>query len=230
MATHLITGAGAGIGAAVARVLADRGDTLVLLARSEARAEQLRDEYAGARTVVADLADPAGLEAALAGRLPERLDSLIHVAGVVALGPVEQQSVADWRETLDVNLVAPAELTRLCLPALRAAAGHVVMVNSGSGLRANPEWSSYAASKHGLRALADALRAEETAAGVRVTSVYPGRTATGMQAKVHAQEGKEYDPAAWIQPESVATAVVTALDLPRDAEMTDVTVRPGPHR
>jgi NADP-dependent 3-hydroxy acid dehydrogenase YdfG len=101
-------------------------------------------------------------------------------------------------------------------------------VNSGSGLRANPEWSAYAASKHGLRALADSLRAEEAGAGVRVTSVYPGRTATDMQAKVHAQEGKDYDPSEWIAPESVATAVLTALDLPRDAEMTDVTVRPGP--
>lgn len=229
MATHLITGAGAGIGAAIARVLAGRGDALVLVARSEERAAQLRGEYAGARTVVADLADPAGLEAAVAGQLPDRLDSLIHVAGVVELGSVEDLSVDAWRVTLDVNLVAPAELTRLCLPALRAASGHVVMVNSGSGLRANPAWSSYAASKHGLRALADALRAEESGAGVRVTSVYPGRTATGMQAKVHDVEGKEYDPTAWIQPESVATAVVTALDLPRDAEMTDVTVRPGPH-
>jgi NAD(P)-dependent dehydrogenase (short-subunit alcohol dehydrogenase family) len=133
-----------------------------------------------------------------------------------------------WRRTLDVNLLAPAELTRLCLPALRTARGHVVMLNSGSGLHANPAWSAYAASKHGLRALADSLRAEEAAAGVRVTSVYPGRTATDMQAKVHEQEGKDYDPAAWIAPESVAAAVVAALDLPRDAEMTDVTVRPGP--
>jgi short-subunit dehydrogenase len=127
-----------------------------------------------------------------------------------------------------VNLLAPAELTRLCLPALRVAGGQVVFVNSGSGLRANPDWSAYAASKHGLRALADSLRAEEKGAGVRVTSVYPGRTATTMQEKVHAQEGKAYDPEDWIRPESVATAVLSAMDLPRDAEMTDVTVRPGP--
>jgi NADP-dependent 3-hydroxy acid dehydrogenase YdfG len=104
----------------------------------------------------------------------------------------------------------------------------VVFVNSSAGLRANPDWSAYAASKHGLRALADSLRAEEAASGVRVTSVYPGRTATAMQERVHAQEGKEYDPADWIKAESVASAVVAALDLPRDAEMTDVTVRPGP--
>lgn len=62
---------------------------------------------------------------------------------------------------------------------------------------------------------------------MRVTSVYPGRTASPMQAKVHSQEGKEYDPSRWIDPESVATAILTAVDLPRDAEINDLTVRPG---
>lgn len=229
MPTHLITGAGAGIGAAVAKALAGRGDELVLVARNEARAHRLREEYPGCRTLVADLAEPLALADALAEQeLPGRLDSLVHVAGVVELGPVSEQSATVWRRTMDVNVLAPAELTRLCLPALRASRGHVVLVNSGAGLRANPGWSSYAASKHALRALADSLRGEERQAGVRVTSVFPGRVATAMQAKVHDQEGKEYDPSDWIAPESVATAVLTALDLPRDAEMTDVTVSPGP--
>ena len=229
MPIHLVTGAGAGIGAAVAKALSGRGDDLLLVARNEERAHDLGAEFPRARTLVADLAEPLGLAEALSGQgLPGRLDSLIHVAGFVELGTVGELSAETWRRTLDVNLVAPAELTRLCLPALRASRGDVVLVNSGSGLQANPSWSAYSASKHGLRALADSLRAEERESGVRVTSVYPGRTATDMQAKVHAQEGKAYDPSAWIAAESVATAVLTALDLPRDAEMTDVTVRPGP--
>jgi len=228
VATHFVTGAGAGIGQCVARRLAARGDELVLLARSTARAEDLAADFPVARAVVADLADPASLASALAGMLPERLDSLIHVAGTVDLGTVAEQPPEVWRRTLDVNLAAPAELTRLCLPALRAARGQVVFVNSGSGLRANPHWSSYAASKHGLRALADALRGEVREDGVRVTSVYPGRTATGMQAKVHEQEGREYDPSDWADPDSVATTVLMALDLPRDAEVTDLRVNPGP--
>ena len=229
MPTHLLTGAGAGIGAAVAKALSARGDDLVLLARSRQRADHLAAEFPGARTVVADLADPAGLAEALSvDDLPDRLDSLVHAAGVVDLGPVGELSAEVWRRTLDVNLLAPAELTRLCLPALRASRGHVVLVNSGAGLTAHPSWSAYSASKHGLRALADSLRAEERGSGVRVTSVYPGRTATAMQEKVHAQEGKEYDPSDWIAAESVAATVLAAIDLPRDAEMTDVTVRPGP--
>lgn len=126
-----------------------------------------------------------------------------------------------------MNLVAPAELTRHFLPQLRVAHGHVVFVNSGAGLSAHADWSAYAASKHGLKALADSLRQEEHGNGVRVTSVYPGRTASAMQVKVHQQEGKPYDAARWIDPESVATTIVMALDLPRDAEVNDLTVRPG---
>jgi NADP-dependent 3-hydroxy acid dehydrogenase YdfG len=226
--THLITGAGSGIGSAVASRLADRGDDLLLVARDEGRAADLGARFPKARTVVADLADPAGIEDALAAvGLPDRLDSVLHVAGVAKLGDVDDLDVDAWRLTMDVNVVAPAELTRCALPALRAASGRVVFVNSGAGLSANPGWSAYAASKHGLRALADALRGEERDRGVRVTTVYPGRVATPMQAKVHAYEGKDYDPADWIDPESVATAMLTALDLPRDADLTDVTVRPG---
>ncbi|AJP05846.1 short-chain dehydrogenase [Streptomyces cyaneogriseus subsp. noncyanogenus] len=228
MATHVITGAGSGIGAAVARRLHARGDDLVLHARDAARAKELAAGFPGARTLVGDLADPDKLSWALSHQtLPDRVDSLLHIAGVVDLGPVGELTPKSWHRQLNVNLIAPAELTRLFLPQLRVAQGHVIFVNSGSGLNAHAEWAAYAASKHGLKALADALRQEEHANGIRVTSVYPGRTASPMQAKVHQQEGKEYDPARWIDPESVATTVLMALDLPRDAEVNDLTVRPG---
>ncbi|MEU1279503.1 SDR family oxidoreductase [Streptomyces sp. NPDC005805] len=228
MATHLITGAGSGIGAAVARRLHDRGDELVLVARDAGRARELAERFPGAGTLVADLAEPDRVSWALGHQtVPDRIDSLLHVAGVVDLGRIGELTTKTWHHQLNVNLIAPAELTRLFLPQLRAAKGHVVFVNSGAGLTAHAEWGAYAASKHGLKALADSLRNEEHAAGVRVTSVYPGRTASPMQAKVHSQEGKEYDPARWIDPESVATAILTAIDLPRDAEINDLTVRPG---
>ena len=228
MAIHLITGAGSGIGAAVAARLAERGDELWLLARDANRAAVLRKRYPGANTLIGDLAVPDRLSWALGQQTqPVRLDSLLHIAGVVDLGTIGDLGTKVWNRTLAVNLVAPAELTRLLLPTLRVSQGHVVFVNSTSGLATSPEWGVYSASKFGLKAVADALRAEEHANGVRVTSVYPSRTATPMQEKVHAHEGKAYDAAAWIDPESVATSIVTALDLPRDAEITDLTVRPG---
>src|SRR4051812_29365235 len=228
MATHVITGAGSGIGAAVARRLHARGDELVLHARDAGRAKELAAAYPGAKTLVGDLADPDKLSWAFSHQtLPERVDCLLHIAGVVDLGPVGELTPKSWRHQLNVNLIAPAELTRLLLPQLRAARGHVVFVNSGAGLSAGANWSAYAASKHGLKALADSLRQEEHAEGVRITSVYPGRTAGPMQAKVHRQEGKEYDAGQWIDPDSVATTILMALDLPRDAEVNDLTVRPG---
>ncbi|MCX4659944.1 SDR family oxidoreductase [Streptomyces uncialis] len=230
MATHVITGAGSGIGEAVARRLHARGDELVLLARNAGRAKELAARFPGARTLVGDLADPDKLSWAFSHQtLPDRIDSLMHIAGVIELGPVGELTPKAWRHHLNVNLVAPAELTRHFLPQLRVTSGQVIFVNSGSGLRARADWSAYAASKHGLRALADALREEEQQHGVRVTSVYPGRTASAMQAKVQQQEGKDYDAARWMSPDTVATTVLTALDLPRDAEINDLSVRPTPH-
>ena len=225
MATHLVTGAGSGIGAVLADRLLERGDELILLARSAERAHDLRSDVPGATVLVADLADPSEIEG-LAAQLPDRLDSLVQAAAVVDLGPVAELSTAAWQEQLAVNVLGPAVLTRIALPALRAAQGTVVFVNSGAGLSASADWSAYAASKHALRALADALRAEEQEHGVRVTTVYPGRTATPMQQKVHEQEGREYDAAVWIDPATVAGAIVGVLDLGADATVIDLTIRP----
>lgn len=228
MALHFVTGAGSGIGAALAAKLIDRGDDLMLLARSEDRARALRGRFPTATTFVADLAKPEQLaEAINAQRPPEQIDSLIHVAGVVDLGRVDTLPVSSWSWQLNVNLVGPAELTRLLLAAIRATHGQVVFVNSGAGLRTSPDWTAYAASKHGLKALADGLRAEEAGHGVRVSSIFPGRTATPMQRHVHEQEGRDYEPSMYIDPESVVTGILTMLDLPRDAQITDLMIRPG---
>jgi short-subunit dehydrogenase len=220
---HLVTGAGSGIGLALARRLAARGDELVLLARTPERAEEMRAELPDAAYVVADLADAASLARL---ELPDTLDSVHHVAGVVDLAPVAEQDDALLRRQVEVNLVAPAVLTRLALPAVRRTRGLVLFVNSSAGLSASATWSAYAASKFGLRAFADALRAEEVEHGVRVTTVYPSRTATPMQEKVHEQEGRTYDAARWISPETVADTILHVLDLPVDATIPDVTVRP----
>lgn len=216
---HLITGATSGIGHALACRLRDRGDELVLVVRDPQRARDFPD----AELVVADLADVGAIGAL---GLPDRLDSVIHSAGVVALGPIGELTEVAWRSQLEINLLAPALLTRAVLPALRAVAGTVVFVNSGSGLVAHADWGAYAASKFGLRAVADSLRAEEP--GIRVTSIFPGRTATPMQAEVHRQESAEYDPSSWIDPATVADAILRVLDLPADATMPEVVLRPRP--
>jgi NADP-dependent 3-hydroxy acid dehydrogenase YdfG len=224
----LITGAAGGIGSAIVAALSDSAlpHDLLLSGRDLPRLHALADPH-GAGVLQLDLSRPETFAEALSGL--EGVTNLVHNAGVAELGRVDALSHAAWSRTLAVNLVAPAELTRLLLPQIRAARGSVVFINSGAGLSANPEWSAYAASKFGLRALADALRAEEAPHGVRVTSIYPGRTDTQMQREVIAHEGREYDGSLFITPETVAQAVRLVLDLPRDATIPDLTVRPGPH-
>lgn len=225
MSTRVVTGAGSGIGRAVAERLRDRGDRLVLLLRDADRIDELRPHFPGAALVEADLARPSSL-AGLGSVVTGPVEGLVHAAGVVDLARVAEMDLGRWEEQLAVNLTSPAVLTRELLPHLRAGAGTVVFVNSTAGLTAGPDWSAYAASKFGLRALADSLRAEEHDRGVRVTTVYPGRTATPMQKRVHLQEGRTYRPGAWIRPETVAEAVLQVLDLPEDATTTEVTLRP----
>ncbi len=222
---HVLTGAGSGIGLALAHRLADRGDDLVLLARTTARAAELTSTFPRAQVLVADLAEPGTLNG-LGRQVDTPVDTLLHVAGVVDLGRVDRLRLAAWEEQLAVNLTAPAVLTRELLPHLRASRGTIVFVNSSAGLSASAEWSAYAASKFGLRAFADSLRAEEVEHGVRVSTVYPSRTATPMQEKVHEQEGRTYDASRWISAETVADTIVHVVDLPADATIPDVTVRP----
>lgn len=227
MKTHLITGAGSGIGAAVADALAARGDRLVLIARSKARGKELATRWPGSAIVVADLNAPEAAALALAeASLPEELHSVVHSAGIGGMGPVSDVDPVAFTSVLAVNLVSPAVVTKACLPAVRRAGGVVLFINSGAGLSSGPGWSPYSASKFGLKALADSLRAEEQENGVRVTTVYPGRTATPMQEALHVWEGVDYDPARWIQPETVATAVLQVIDLTPDAAIPDLTIRP----
>ncbi len=218
--TALVTGASRGVGAAIARALAPTHDLLLGGRDTEALAGMI-SALPDARPWPVELttvteADVAGID---------RLDVLVHSAGVVTLGRVEETPAKVWRRTMEINVIAVAELTRLLLPALRAARGHVVLINSGAGQRANPNWISYSASKHALRAFADGLRLEEPE--LRVTTIYPGRVATDMQREVRAGEGGPYQPENYLDPDSVARVALTALTASPDAHITEITVRPA---
>ncbi|MDH2430060.1 SDR family oxidoreductase [Sphaerisporangium sp. TRM90804] len=219
----LITGGSRGVGAAIARALAPTHD-LLLGGRESTTLLHICDEL-GARPWPVELTDERAVAEAVAG--VERLDVLVHSAGVTRLGSVADLTPQVWREVLEVNVTAVAGLTRLLLPALRAARGHVVMINSGAGLRANPTWGAYAASKFALRALADALRLEEQGNGLRVTTIYTGRVDTDMQREVRASEGGPYEPEKYLVPASVAGTVLAAVTASPDAHITEITVRPA---
>ncbi|PRW61913.1 SDR family oxidoreductase [Actinopolyspora mortivallis] len=220
----LVTGASRGIGAAVARSLSETHDVL-LGGRDEQALRETAQQLPGAQPWPAELTDYDGIAEAAEGI--EHLDVLVHSAGMVEIGSVSDLDVDSWRRTFELNLFAVTELTRTLLPALRAASGHVVLINSGAGLSAKPNWGSYAASKFALRAYADVLRAEESANGIRVTSVFPGRVATDMQRAVRNSEGGEFQPENYLSPESVAEPVVTTVRSGSDAHMTEIVLRPN---
>lgn len=219
--TALITGGGRGLGAAIARELAPTHD-LLLGGRSRSSLDAVLAELPGTTAWPVDLLDHDAVAASTAGI--DRLDVLVHNAGIAELGTIADGNTAQWRDAFESNVIAVVELTRLLLPALRAANGHVVLINSGAGLRANAGWGAYAASKFALRAFGDALRIEEPS--LRVTSVHPGRIDTDMQRAIVATEGDEYDPDRFLKPSTVARAVRQAIETPRDAQPTEIVLRP----
>ncbi len=152
------------------------------------------------------------------------MDNLIHNAGAVQLGTVLNTELTIWRELFEVNLLAAVELTRVLLPRLREAQGQVLFINSGAGLHSSASWGAYAASKFALKAFADALSAEESPHGLRVMTVFPGRTATAMQERVRAEENAAYEPERYIQPENLASTIRLMLELSRDSVLAQVVV------
>ncbi len=228
----VVTGSSSGIGRAVARALAAEGMSLCLTGRDAGRLQDGAREIAAraAQVIVhqADLSSDEGLRG-LAVRVRTdlgRLDVLVHAAGVLHLGDVEAAGWDDLDEQYRVNLRAPFLLTKAFLPMLKQSSGQVVFVNSTAGLVAGAENALYAATKHALRALARSFRDHVNQYGIRVLSVFPGRTATPMQEAVHRFEGRRYEPAGLLQPSDIAEVIVTALALPRTAEVTDIVVRP----
>jgi len=179
----VITGASRGIGAELARRLATDGARLALIARSREALTALAGEL-GAEPVVCDVGDPAQVEraaeqiGALAGGAP---DVVVNNAGVFTIAAAHKTSVELFRRTLEVNLVAPFALARAFLPAMHArGSGHLVTLGSVADRNIFPGNAAYSASKYGLRAMHEVLRAELRGSGVRATLVSPGAVDTEL--------------------------------------------------
>src|SRR5262249_39921193 len=154
------------------------------------------------------------------------VDILIQSAGVHFAGSIEHASLTDFDRLYQTNVRAPYVLTQALLPLLKERRGQVVFINSSSGIAAKPMTAQYDSTKHALKAIADSLRGEVNAHGIRVLSVYLGRTASEMQEKIFRMEARPYHPELLLQPADVAFVILNALTLPRTAEVTDIHIRP----
>ena len=228
----VVTGASSGIGKAVALRLAAEGVKTCLLGRKRETLEAVAKLvpkstprilcYQVDLTVDKDIRKVADLIQHDVGHI----DMLIHSAGIICFGRLESAILKDFDRQYRTNVRAPYALTKALLPMLRTRQGQIVFINSSAGLNAGPNLGQYAATKHALKAVADSLRQELNAEGLRVLSIYPGRTASPMQKAVFKMEGREYRPELLMQPEDLATVIINTLALPRSAEVTDINVRP----
>jgi NAD(P)-dependent dehydrogenase (short-subunit alcohol dehydrogenase family) len=223
----VVTGAGSGIGKAVALALALHGMHVLLVGRRE-QPLRLVAQQAGrnASVLATDLATEAGVTA-VASAVPQQLHVLVHCAGMHLPDSATAMTGSAWAALDAVNLHAPVLLTNACLPALRKASGHVVFVNSTAGLpSASASAPAYAAGKQALRVMTDALRRELNSEGIRILTVYPGRTDTPMQSAILAQEQRVAEPGTLIPPVDIAIMILASLLLSKATQVTDVTVLP----
>jgi NADP-dependent 3-hydroxy acid dehydrogenase YdfG len=228
----VVAGATSDIGRSICLGLASAGARLCLLGRDT-------DALEGLAKSVQSLTDVAGVyrvdltvDSAIAelserlGREVGRVDVLVHSAGSFEMGPHSKAAIGDLDRQYRTNVRGPYLLTQALLPLLRARHGQVVFINSTVGLEARAGVGQYASTQHALRAIADALRAEVNSDGVRVLTVYLGRTATARQKRIFQLEGRRYAPELLMQPEDVAQIVMAAVGLPRTAEVTEIRMRP----
>jgi NADP-dependent 3-hydroxy acid dehydrogenase YdfG len=228
----VITGASSGIGKAIAAAIALTGGSLCLVGRNQERLEAVAQFARGtARLVLPFVADltvdtsPDELARCLKQEFGE-LDVLVHCAGMYATGSLENSPVQQLDALYRTNVRSPYRLTQALLPMLKLRQGQIVFINSSQGLQAKGNTGSYAVTQHALKAIADSLRQEVNPEGIRVLSIYSGRTATPIMQALYEMEGIPYRPELLLQPNDVAQVVMNALIMPRTAEITNVELRP----
>lgn len=228
----VVTGAGSGIGKAIAQALAAHGATVALVGRTKAKLDATAASFDthSPRPVVltVDLCVDEQLDS-LKVELERRfgqVDVLVLCAGAIAHGPIESAPVAIFDELYRANVRVNFRLIQDLLPMLKKRPGQIVLINSSIVNSAAPEAGPYSATQHALRGITNALRAEVNPDGIRVLSVHPGRAATPRQEKLYKNQGADYRPELLLQPEDIASVVLNALSLPRGAEVTEISIRP----
>ena len=226
--TALVTGASRGIGAAVARRLAHEGARVALVARSERALEALAAELGnGAVAAACDLHLPGAadvVQAALDDLGAESPDILVNNAGAFLIAPAHETSVDVFRETLELNLTAPFAFVRAFLPEMRRrGSGHIVTLGSIADRAVFPGNAAYAASKHGLRALHEVLRAELRGSGVRTSLVSPGPVDTALWDVVDPDRNAGFTPRAqMLGADDVADAVAYVVTAPEQLNVDEL--------
>jgi short-subunit dehydrogenase len=227
--TALVTGSTSGIGKSVAILLAQKKCNLICISQKAKKLEMLKKEIPGAISFLgyecnfSNENDLISLMEEL-NRNPVKIDILIHSAGFIKRNSIIDATLDDYNFHFDINIKAPFLITKFLLPTLKENNGQIVFINSSVVQRAIPNLGLYSATKFALKAFSDCLRQEVNESGVRVITVYPGKTATSMQQTLYTNN--DYNPEILVQPEDIASMIVNSLELSRTAEVTDLYIRP----
>jgi NADP-dependent 3-hydroxy acid dehydrogenase YdfG len=228
----LVTGASGAIGRAIAIALAGLGADLCVVGRDSERlgktVAMLRTDGVLVASLASDLTNPSAIEelCSLVDREFGGLDTLVHSAGVYVRGPFARSGIGDLDVQYQTNVRVPYQLTQALLPFLVNRNGDIVFVNSTQGVSTRGGVGQYAATQHATKAIADSLRSEVNPDGVRVITLHVGRTATPLQERIFAAEGRCYTPDVLIQPEDLADLVVSAIALPKRTQVATLVIWP----
>ena len=232
----VITGAGSGVGRAVAVALAEAGGASVLVGRTreslDETAKLVRDAGGEALALPADVTDESDVEDLFAHAAAERggIDAVILSAGIGRNGAIESYALADWEATLATNLTGPFLCAKAAVPHLRRrGGGAIVAVSSGAGKQGYPQLGAYSASKFGLMGLMQSLAAEVTDAGIKVCTVLPGSILTpfGGRSVAEKRDAMANDPGKkYLDPDDVAAAILFLLRQPRHAWTQELNLWP----
>lgn len=228
----LVTGASGGIGGAIAATLAAQGATVWAVGCDISRLEALRSRLpANAGSIEPRSVDLTNEQAIIGlaeavGEHHGRLNILVHCAGTLSHGKVEEAELSNFDHLYATNVRGPYLLTQKLLPLLKKPRGQIVFINSSAGLAGRANTGQYSATQHAMKALAESVREEVNGEGVRVLTVHPGRTATALMETYYRRTNQPYKPELLLQPEDVASVVANALALPWTAEVTSISIRP----
>ena len=217
--TALVTGAGKGIGKAIALALAKEGVNVILVARTQkdidSVAAKVRSLRVKALAITADVADINSVNAAVEKALNEfgAIDILINNAGIASFGKFLELEPTDWERIIQVNLMGPYYVTRAVVPnMIERQTGDIINISSTAGLAGNALTSAYSASKFALLGLTDSLMQEMRKHNIRVTALTPSTVATDMAKELKLTDG---NPDKVMQAEDMAELVIAQLKLNR---------------
>ena len=221
----VVTGAGRGIGKAIAVAFAEEGASVVCTARSLDEINAVAEQIQG-RAIQCDVSE----ESAIRNLIDETLEAFGHIdilvnnAGAVARLPVHELPVEEWDNVINVNLRGVFLCTKFALPSMLAqGSGCIINISSGAGVVGPANRSAYAASKHGVMGFTKTLVAEYLRQGIRSHVILPDATVSRMRSEGFPEE----DPATLIQAEDIADAAVFLASQRRTAHTMELRVSQG---